>query len=53
VNASFQQLTHGELGKSHAVSFSGLNLSEAVFTPGRGQPADQTGFLPAWTKPHL
>jgi hypothetical protein len=31
VNASFQELTHGELGKSHAVSFSGLNLGEAVF----------------------
>jgi hypothetical protein len=33
VNASLKQLTHGELGKSHAVSFSGLNLGEAVFTP--------------------
>jgi hypothetical protein len=46
VNASFQQLTHGELRKSHALSFSGLNLDEAVFTPGWGQPADRTGFLP-------
>jgi len=51
VNASFQKLTHGELGKSHVLSFSGLNLSEAVFrvSPNRRTKRDFSPHGPSPT----
>jgi hypothetical protein len=55
VNASFQKLTHGELGKSHALSFSGLNLGAAVFTPDviRGNRWTARDFSPHQPRRHL
>jgi hypothetical protein len=51
VNASFQQLTHGELGKSHVLSFSGLNLDAAVFrvSPNRRMRRDFSPYHPSHT----
>jgi hypothetical protein len=46
VNASFEQLTHGELRKSHVfIPFPVLTLSEGIDTELR-QPVDVLGFLP-------
>jgi hypothetical protein len=51
VNASFQQLTHGELGKSHVFSFSGLYLGAAVFrvAPNRRMTRDFSPNHPSRT----
>jgi hypothetical protein len=42
VNASFQQLTHGELGKSHALFLSGFGLGEAVSGSDHSDPNRRT-----------